>query len=350
MPFRLLPNHRALGLLMGLGVLTAPFLASAQTPDSPPEISVETDQATPAETPDSNQKTAAILERRRQQTEARLREMLRRFGVTTLESQDAILAYLAADEKGRAQVRDVARQLSNAIRKAAPPERIQILNTDYKNAIERDRVRRDTARVALNAQIGYSFDPLIEAMLLLSGILGDGPSGVNLGTLVPVQVQSAPPKPFFGPNNGNPRTFVRPNTMGAVARFSIQGTANYVAVPHWDLGIVTAKGDQNEGENWIEIRTETGRDERLWPQWIGGAGGTFAGDISKLIAQTPLGTRVRYSTQNGRERQFLLRLEAGDDAQNAPITPPTALYPNTKETPPENAAVPEPLENQGTPN
>ena len=340
---RALRKPTAYGLFLGFFAFGSPFCALSQTLAAPQVIteshtvaqnSIEERAQNAPDSSDKQKPPSKYQQARRLQSENRLREEMRRCGITTTAAQDAILAYLEADEKGRAQVRGTARQLAKAIRGGALPERIKDLNADYKNALERDRLRRETARTALNAQVGYSFDPVVEGLLLLVGILGDGQSGVNLGTLFP----QPPPTstPFFGGLRGvetAPPNFAAPLVGGVSAispRIRVFSTNN-----RWDLGVVMNKGDQSEGEMWIEIRADSGRNERLWPQWRGGAGGGFAPEMCKTIAQMPLGARVRFMAQNGRERQRLLGLEMlGNGALTQTVPNPTgALQQPTTENP-----------------
>lgn len=354
---RSFPRFCILGLF---GALIAPVCAQDQTDETAPigvegavadadnaRLAIAEEKATKKEK-EKPKAARALQEARRLQSENRLREVMRRCGMTATTAQDAILAYLAADETARTQVRASARQLANAIRRAAPPERIKDLNSDYKKALERDRLRRETARIALNAQVGYSLDPVVEALLLLAGILGDGQSGVNLGSLFPYQTPA--PTPFFGPPRGveiTPfPTFPMPSNR-SVSALTLPPTpprgANYGANVRWDSGVVMSKGEPEEGEIWIEIRADSGRSDRLWPQWKGGASGGFEPEISKSIAQIPLGARVRFSSAGGRERQRLIAIETletppqtQDEIAEIPQPAADAPAPQTQENPDEN--------------
>lgn len=121
---------------------------------------------------------------RRARNEMRLRAMMNDFGVQEVASQDALVAYLAEDEAGKSVVRAAARRLMAAVRNGAPPAHMHDLLAIYKAAIDADRERRHAAQTALDAKIGFSLSPRLEALLWLFGVLGESQTALSFNALV----------------------------------------------------------------------------------------------------------------------------------------------------------------------
>ena len=98
-------------------------------------------------------------EARRQQVEMRMRAMMSDFGIDNTAKQDAIIAYLAEDEVGKATVREAGRRLLVALRRGVQTARTRDLIAVYKAALDADKERRAAAQTALDAKIGFSLDP-----------------------------------------------------------------------------------------------------------------------------------------------------------------------------------------------
>ncbi|RYG70225.1 hypothetical protein EON80_08315, partial [bacterium] len=150
----------------------APADTPAQGTQPPPGFG-ETGQtaAQTAPVPVPQPAADAPREKRRSPTEIRLRAMWTDLGVEAA-CQDAIIAYLDEDEKGKATVRAASRRLMTAVTRNYPPERMRELVALYKGAIEADKARRITAQTSLDAKIGFSLNPRLEGMLWLFGVLG----------------------------------------------------------------------------------------------------------------------------------------------------------------------------------
>lgn len=208
--------------------------ARAQDPATP--------TATPGATPTAKELAAERAASRRAQNEMRLRAMMSDLGIEAATQQDALIAYLAEDEAGKLAVRVPARRLVAAVRKGLVPERIRPLIATYKAAIDADRERRRAAQTALDAQIGFSLSPRLEASLWLLGVLGDGHAGLPASYLMP-----RPPKtvaPEASREVVNPREAT--GRRGGVVR-----------------GIVTRKA-----QGWIEVREGNGATDRYLPFWM----------------------------------------------------------------------------------
>ena len=239
---------------------------------------------------------------RRQQTEDRLRALMMNLGLTAAATQDAVIEYLAEDEMGRSLVRDAEKRMLQGVRRDVPPERMRDLIGDYKAALDSDKIRRATAQNKLNARVGYSLAPKLEAMLWLMGVLGEGASKLPTGALVvkdPVgptrpddSRQIAAGAPVYGP----------PLSPSFGARGEIVGT-------------VTAKGVTEKGEHWLEIRDDSGALDRYSPLWRDDLG-TLDPEVDAQLVKTPLGARVRVQWL-WQERRRALQL--------APETAPRAL-------------------------
>ncbi len=191
---------------------------------------------------------------RRAQNELRLRAMMSDFGIDETGKQDALIAYLAEDEAGRNVLRDAARRLMNAVKRGATPERTRDLIAVYKASLDADHERRRAAQGALDAKIGFSLSPRLEATLWLFGVLGEGQAGLPLSVLIPRAAKDAPKdSPKDAPAYGAPEN----------ARNDVKNRANAAR----RAGIVTGK-IAKKGEGWIEVRDDNyGNIERFLPFW-----------------------------------------------------------------------------------
>lgn len=195
--------------------------------------------------------------------EGRIRDLMRRLGIVSLSTQDAILSFMNADEEGRRQVREAGRKLLSGVRRDAPPERLKALLSDYQGAIDANRERRERAQTALDAQVGYSLDAHLESLLWLLGVLGQGQNAFGPGA--------------FG---------MREDVAG---RSPIVARAATLEVQSKEIeGTITAKSGADEPVVWLEIRDEGGRLWRLKPDAAPGARDILNRQISGLS----LGSRI----------------------------------------------------------
>lgn len=223
---------------------------------------------------------------RRAFLESRMRDLMQRLGLVSVPTQDAILAFMNADEDGKRQVREAGRKLLNAVRLDAPPERLKALLADYQNAINADQVRRERAQTALNAQIGYSLNARLESLLWLLGVLGQGQSAFGPGAFA---------------SGGEP--------IGRVGSAEVQ--ASEIA------GIITNKSGAGETSSWLEIRDESGRLWRLKPDALPAAREVLGRQINAL----PVGAHITVRVGTPVPIPVLLAIVPDEADTNQLVTP-----------------------------
>jgi len=138
-----------------------------------------------------------------QQREQKMRELMAEFGVAEPAIQDAVIAYMASEAMAQRPLRLQGRRLIIALKaqaadaNAVTDDQMRVLVADFRVALDADLERTMEAEAALDNQIGYSKNPRLEAMLVLLGIIGNGPPMMIVGG--PGQPNGAP----LGPNNNN---------------------------------------------------------------------------------------------------------------------------------------------------
>ena len=273
-----MPLSLARRVLLGAGLIlsVATPLARAQqeTPAAPAGDAPAAGNAAPT-VANAAPRQRLTPEERRQQIEGKLRALMVNLGVTAAPTQDAILDYLAQDETAGAALREAEKKLLAGLRRDVPPERMRDLLADYRGAIEADRDRRASAQRNLDARIGYSLEPKLEGVLWLMGILGEGASKLPTNALV----VSAPPTATAPVAAGGAPVYGPPFVPQAGARGEIVGT-------------VIAKGVADDGGYWLEIRDDSGAQERYAALWRPDLN-ALDPDIEKLLNQTQLNARVR---------------------------------------------------------
>lgn len=278
---------------------------TAAKPDSPVPTPVDANGNATVSAPVNAtvvaQQRTATPEERRQQTEDKLRALMVNLGINAAATQDSILDYLAEDETARASLREAEKSLLNGLRRDVPPERMRDLLGDYRAAIDSDKTNRVAAQRRLDARVGYSLDPKLEAMLWLMGVLGEGASKLPTSALalrrpdVDTTAGAAPAQdgPIYGP-------LLNPN-------FGARGAI---------VGTVTAKGVTDNNEHWLEIRDDSGALERYAAPWREDLK-TLDGALDKQLSETPLSARVRVQWV-WQERRRALQLQPEESAQ--PVT------------------------------
>ena len=115
-------------------------------------------------------------EERRKETENKLREMMTHNGITDASTQDAVLAYLSNELDARRPLRQMGVKLQRALGdQSIADDQIKALIADYQNAQEMENQRRIKAQSDLDGKIHYSQNPRLQGLLMLMGVLGDGP-------------------------------------------------------------------------------------------------------------------------------------------------------------------------------
>lgn len=298
------------------------FPARAQDQDADDGAATEAAPAAPNIAPD---KPPSLAERnaerqmqRRAQNELRLRAMMTDFGIEAAGPQDALIAYLAEDEAGKSAVRGAARRLMLAVRQGETPARLRELMAVYKAAIDADKERRRAAQNVLDAKVGFSLSPRLEATLWLLGVLGEGQNTVSFSSLRPRTLKNTPGELRREPQRDPNRARLReaPTQRGGLVR-----------------GVVVRKA-----EGWIEVKSEAGA-ERYAPFWAGGdthldplTGAPLSKDeferlnraILQTLAQVKIGERVRLDWVWD-ERKRVARIEILPPAPN--ITEIAPAYP-----------------------
>ena len=183
-------------------------------------------------------------EMRRALLEVRMRDLMKKLGIVAISTQDAILAFMSADEEGKRQVREAGRKLLQGVRRDAPPERLQALLGEYQNAIKADQMRRERAQTALDAQVGWSLDARKESLLWLLGVLGQGQSAFGPGA--------------FSASEAQP-------TRGETGQYQTGRAGAFYPATAEMAGTLTAKSSPAETGAWLEIRDANGRLWRLKP-------------------------------------------------------------------------------------
>lgn len=110
--------------------------------------------------------------------EGEMRRMMIRLGCDQPPVQDAIIAFIADETRARRPLRDQSRKLFQALRSenGAVDANVETLLADFRIALEQDKARHQVGEAALDQRINFKSNPRLEAMLLLFGVIGDGPT------------------------------------------------------------------------------------------------------------------------------------------------------------------------------
>ena len=115
-------------------------------------------------------------EERRKQTEDKMRNMMANNGVTDGNTQDAVLAYLTNELEARRPLRQIGIKLQRALSdENTTDDQIKAIIADYENVQNLENQRRTQAQSDLDKAIQYSQNPRLQGLLMLMGVLGDGP-------------------------------------------------------------------------------------------------------------------------------------------------------------------------------
>lgn len=127
-----------------------------------------------------------------------MKQMMEAVGITDFDVQDAIVAYVAEQNKARATLFQLAQKAATALQapvvqpinvadngaEAAADSKVATTFIAYENAVKAENERQEKALKALDAKINYSGTPRIKAFLTLVGILNNdvlaigGPSAI----------------------------------------------------------------------------------------------------------------------------------------------------------------------------
>ncbi|MEO6906857.1 MAG: hypothetical protein ABI210_03110 [Abditibacteriaceae bacterium] len=157
--------------LMLTGLVLSGAVALAQPGPPPPGNNPPPPNARPR--PNNQRMTP---EERRKESEVKLRQMMTNNGITDTSTQDAVLAYLSNELETRKPLRQMGVKLQRALTdQSITDDQIKAMIADYKNAQDLESQNRTKAQSDLDAKIHYSKNPRLQGMLMLMGVLGDGP-------------------------------------------------------------------------------------------------------------------------------------------------------------------------------
>lgn len=118
----------------------------------------------------------------RQQRETFMREALKRAGTEDVATQDTIVEYV----RNEMQARNVASQagrkvLQGMTNRAATDPEVSALMGNLRDAVQDEKARRAVTAKDLDAKVGYTKKPRLEALLTMMGFIGDESSYLNGG-------------------------------------------------------------------------------------------------------------------------------------------------------------------------
>lgn len=144
-------------------------------------------------------------EERREKTEDRLREMMAANSITDNSTQDTVLAFLANELEARRPLRQLGNKLQRALSgQDTTDAQIKALIADYQNAQDLENQRRAKAQDELDKSIHYSENPRLQGLLLLMGVLGDGPPLMQAPRRANQHAGNNRPRPNGERGGGNP--------------------------------------------------------------------------------------------------------------------------------------------------
>jgi len=109
-----------------------------------------------------------------QMGQQQLRNELAQAGYTDTALQDALVAYADEQGKAREKLREKARKVNDALHgNAVTDNDMRTLLEEFRAAVDDEKSRREAAFKALDAKIGYSKKPKLEALLTMLGLIGD---------------------------------------------------------------------------------------------------------------------------------------------------------------------------------
>lgn len=111
---------------------------------------------------------------RAERTETALRAALTRSGAADAATQNAVLDYAKSEMAARADSAKAKAKVMQALRTGAVTDsQFGVLLDEMRSAAEQEKTRRARSAAALDAKIGYTKKPRLEAVLVLTGLVGD---------------------------------------------------------------------------------------------------------------------------------------------------------------------------------
>jgi hypothetical protein len=151
-------------------------------------------------------------QRLRQRTQMQLQAL----GVVDTATQGKLLDYIDTENTARSTLLEKAQQLQQGLRgNALSDAQVAALLNDYQAAVEDDKARRAKAEDGLKKDYDLAKNPKVEAMLVLLGVYGDGPSLSNGSGMAALMMRNGGAggrgglqgnnnAPAIGPNGANP--------------------------------------------------------------------------------------------------------------------------------------------------
>lgn len=139
----------------------------------------QTTRAQPLPTPEQQAQEKAREEQKKAQENYEqkvkiTRMMLRHAGLEDTDLQDTIIEFLTEQGAARQPVRDQYWAFRNSLRKPLLSDaQVAALLAEYRASVARAKEDYAKALQGLDAKIGYSKNPRLEAVLVQEGIIGD---------------------------------------------------------------------------------------------------------------------------------------------------------------------------------
>lgn len=124
-------------------------------------------------TPQQRQQIQGLLQTPEQKREAWVRQVMVASGFTGVELQDAVIAFMQAQEKVRAPLRTAASALSESLlNPALTDEQLKTTWAGFRELVAKDRDRYAAELAVLDGKIKYSTRPRLEMLLGVIGVVG----------------------------------------------------------------------------------------------------------------------------------------------------------------------------------
>ena len=116
-----------------------------------------------------------------------VRQTLIASGTTEAATQNAVIAFMQAQEKAREPLRQQARALAETLVNAATPDDKRVADlAAFQSAVEADTARYKTELAALDTTVKFSTQPRLETLLTLLGVVGaEAPALGGVGAIFP---------------------------------------------------------------------------------------------------------------------------------------------------------------------
>jgi hypothetical protein len=116
-------------------------------------------------------------QRQQQMRQARaesVRRMLTDAGFTQAGLQDAVVNFVQEQDEATRPLQEQARKVNQALRNGGMTEaQLATLLSDFRSDVAQEKARRAKALKELDAEIGYSKQPRLDALLTMNGLIGD---------------------------------------------------------------------------------------------------------------------------------------------------------------------------------